>query len=157
MGWAWPEFANGAPISEVLLLAVILLRLLREIETCNMESHSTDIRQYHDHFTMRREHTEDIQPPPVTCPATTICVDNLGAMKPTNNQQFHKCTKRIDICYHFVRDTLAAGKISLGYLPMADMVADILMKPLPGDKYYLGKSLCIYFLDLLGWIAGSVA
>ena len=110
-------------------------RLLREIETCDIESHSTDIRQHHDDSTMQWEPAEDTRPPPILSPSTTICVDNQGAMKLADNPQFHNGTKHIDIRYHFVRNTLAAGKISLRYLPMADMVADILTKPLPRDKH----------------------
>ena len=60
-----------------------------------------------------------------------ICVDNQGAMKLANNPQFHNRIKHIDIRYHFVRDTLAAGEVTLQYLPTADVVADILTKPLP--------------------------
>ena len=56
-------------------------------------------------------------------------------MKLADNPQFHNCTKHIDIRYHFVRDTLTAGEITLRYLPTADMVADVLTKPLPQDKH----------------------
>ena len=64
-----------------------------------------------------------------------------------NNPQFHNRTKHIDICYHFVRDTLAAGEVTLRYLPTADMVADILTKPLPRVKHEkhfgaMGLSAC---------------
>ena len=110
-------------------------RLLREIETCDIESHSTDIRQHHDDFTMQWEPAEDTRPPPTFSPPTSICVDNEGAMKLADNPQFHNRTKHIDIRYHFVRDTLAAGEITLRYLPTADTVADILTKPLPRDKH----------------------
>ena len=52
-------------------------------------------------------------------------------MKLAGNPQFHNCTKHIDIRYHFVHDTLTAGKVTLHYLPAAEMVADVLTKPLP--------------------------
>ena len=106
-------------------------RLLREIETRDIESHSTDIWQHHDDSTMQWERAEDTRPPPFLSPPTTICVDNHGAMKLAHNPQFHNLTKHIDIRYHFVRDTLAAGEITLRYLPTADMVADVLTKPFP--------------------------
>ena len=101
-------------------------RLLRKIETRDIESHSTDIRQHHHDSTMQWEPAEDTRPPLTLSPPTTICVVNQGAMKLADNPQFHNRTKHIDIRYHFVRDTLAAGEITLRYLPMADMVADIL-------------------------------
>ena len=110
-------------------------RLLREIETCDIESHSTNIRQHHDDSTMQWEPTEDTRPPPNLSPPTTICVDNQGAMKLADNPQLHNRTKHNDIRYHFVHDTLAAGEITLRYLPTADMVADGLTKPLPRDKH----------------------
>ena len=56
-------------------------------------------------------------------------------MKLAHNPQFDNRTKHIDIRYHFVRDTLAAGEITIQYLPMAVMVADILTRPLPRDKH----------------------
>ena len=75
------------------------------------------------------------RPPPILSPPTTICDDNQGAMKLADNPQFHNCTKHINIRYHFVRDTLAAGEIFIRYLPTADTVADVLTKPLPRDKH----------------------
>ena len=39
------------------------------------------------------------------------------------------------IRYHFIQDTLAVGEIVLQYLPTADMVADIMTKPLPREKH----------------------
>ena len=115
---------------------IIWMRLLlREIETRDIESHSTDIRQHHDDSTMQWELAEDTRPPLTFSPPTAICVDNQGAMKLADNPQFHNRTKHIDIRYHFVRDTLAAGEITLRYLPTADMVADILTRPLPRVKH----------------------
>ena len=56
-------------------------------------------------------------------------------MKLADNPQFYNHTQHIDIHYHFVRNTLAAGEINLRNLPMADMVVDVLTKPLPRDKH----------------------
>ena len=64
-----------------------------------------------------------------------ILVDNQGAIKLAANPQFHNCTKHIDIRYHFICDTITVEEIILNYLPMADMVADIMTKLLPWDKY----------------------
>ena len=109
--------------------------LLREIETRDIESYSTDVRQYHNDSTMQWESAEDTRPPPILSPPTMICLDNQGAMKLADTPQFHNRTTYIDIRYHFIRDTLAAGEITLRYLPTADMVADILTKLLPRDKH----------------------
>ena len=56
-------------------------------------------------------------------------------MKLADNQQFHNRTKHIDIRYHFVRDTLAAGEITLQYLPTADMVSNVFTMLPPRDKH----------------------
>ena len=77
---------------------------------------------------------EDVDPPPSSRAATTIIVDNPGAMKLAKNPQFHNRTKHIDIRYHFIRDTLAAGEIVQQYLPTTDMVVNIMTKPLPCEK-----------------------
>ena len=78
---------------------------------------------------------EDIDPPLSSRAATPIFVDNQGAMKLAENPQFHNRPKHIDIRYHFIRDTLAAGEIVLQYLPTADMVANIMTKPLPRKEH----------------------
>jgi len=41
----------------------------------------------------------------------------------------------VDIKYHFVRSAHAQGKIEIGYCPTADMVADVLTKPLTKVKF----------------------
>ena len=73
-------------------------RLLRKIETRDIESHFTDIWQHHDDSTMQWESAEDTHPPLTLSPPTTICVDNQEAMKVADNPQFHNHTKHIDIC-----------------------------------------------------------
>ena len=112
-----------------------MCQLLREMETRTIESHSKNMREHHDDSTMQWEHAEDTRPLPILSPPTTICMDNQGAMKFADNQQFNNRTKHLDMCYHFVRDTLAVGEIILPYLPTADMVADVHTKPLPRDKH----------------------
>ena len=129
--------AEYIALTEASKEVIWMRRLLRKIETRNIESYSTDIWQYHDDSTMQWEPAEDTSPPslPILSPPTTICVDNQGAMKLADNLQFHNRTKHIDIRYHFVRDTLAAGEVILQHLPTADIVADVLTKPLPRDKH----------------------
>ena len=127
--------AEYIALTETSKEVIRMRRLLRKIKTRDIESHSTDIRQHHDDSTMQWEPAEETCPPPTLSPPTRICVDNQGAMKLADNPQFHNCTKHIEIRYHFVRDTLTAGEIILQYLPTADMVADVLTKPLPRDKH----------------------
>ena len=61
--------------------------------------------------------------------------DSQSAMAIAKNPRFHGRAKHIDIKYHYVRDSVQAGKIKLVYCPTDDMVADILTKPLAADKH----------------------
>lgn len=61
---------------------------------------------------------------------------NQGAQKLAMNPVFHSRSKHIDIRYHFVRDALKEGKISVSYVPTSDMMADILTKGLSGPKHH---------------------
>ena len=127
--------AEYIALTEASKEVIWMRRLLREIETRDMESHSKDIRQHHDDSMMQWEPAEDTRPPLSLSLPTTICVDNQGAMKLADNLQFHNRTKHIDIRYHFVCDTLAAGEITQEYLQTADMLADVITKPLPQDEH----------------------
>ena len=106
-------------------------RLLHKIKNREVKTSSTNIQRSHDASTNQWENMEDIDPQQSSRAATTMFVDNQGTMKLAENPQLHNCTKHIDIPYHFIRDTLAAGEIVLQELPTADMVADIMTKPLP--------------------------
>ena len=59
------------------------------------------------------------------------------------NQQYHGRTKHVDIKYHFVREKIATGAITVPYCKTDDMVADIFTKPLFAPRF---KRLC----ELLG-------
>ena len=45
--------------------------------------------------------------------ATVIYCDNQGAIALAKNPQFHARTKHIDIQYHFMREGVADGSVSL--------------------------------------------
>jgi uncharacterized membrane protein len=57
-------------------------------------------------------------------------MDSKGAMDFAANAQFFKRTKHIDIRHYFIRDHLKKGDISLEWVPIEDITADILTKPL---------------------------
>lgn len=44
-------------------------------------------------------------------------------------------TKHIAVRYFFIKDRIEAGDLRLKYLPMAEMIADILTKPLQGEQF----------------------
>jgi len=55
-------------------------------------------------------------------------------LKLVQDDNYHACTKHIDICYHFIWDVVEWGLIDLQYCLTDDMTADILMKALPRWK-----------------------
>ena len=69
-----------------------------------------------------RKHIPDI---------SKIYIDNQGASELAKNAEFHARTKHIDIQYHFIREHVENGKITLDYCPTTEMTADICTKPLP--------------------------
>jgi hypothetical protein len=49
------------------------------------------------------------------------------------NQQ-HTRTKHFNIQLYFIQDIIEEKKITVKYLPMEKMIADLLMKPLPAPR-----------------------
>ncbi len=66
--------------------------------------------------------------------STTIYEDNKGCQLLANNPQLHPKTKHIDIRHHFINDHIMKKDIVVYECPTANMVADILTKPLPTVK-----------------------
>ena len=62
------------------------------------------------------------------------------------NAQFSKRTKHIDIRHHFIRDHLEKGDISLEWVLIEDIIADILTKPLDQKRFMaLCDHLGVYY------------
>ena len=53
----------------------------------------------------------------------------------TKSQGAYKFAKHIDIRYHFVRERVADGQISVVYCPTKQMPADFLTKALHRDQF----------------------
>jgi len=75
--------------------------------------------------------------------------DNQAAIALSKNPQFHGRCKHIDVKMHFVREKVEDGSVTLIYCPTEDMVADILTKALPADRFCrlramlgMGKLVC---------------
>ena len=66
-----------------------------------------------------------------------IFEDNQGTIALSKNPVNQRKSKHIDVRYHFVRSAQNAGKIIIKYCPTADMVDDIMTKPV--TKYKLQK------------------
>lgn len=66
-----------------------------------------------------------------------VCLryDNMGAACLSQGEGLPRRTKHIDVRHHFIRDCIKNGKIDISYTPTADMVADVLTKPLSKIKH----------------------
>jgi hypothetical protein len=70
---------------------------------------------------------------PLKKPIPLYC-DNQSTIALAQNDNYHACTKHIDIQYHFIRYVIEQGHIHLIYCPTDRMTADILTKALPSIK-----------------------
>ena len=66
---------------------------------------------------------------------TNLFCDNQGAIRLSKDSTFHGRTKHIDVHFHFIRQTVSQGHISLSYCPTDDMIADTFTKPLACFKF----------------------
>ena len=73
--------------------------------------------------------------PKTISPPTTIFADNQGAIKLTENPEYHRKTKHIPIKYHKTRELVEAGVVRFEWIPTEQMVADGLTKPLGTVKF----------------------
>ena len=60
--------------------------------------------------------------------------DNQSCIKMTENQRFSNRTKHIDAKYHFLRDLKNKIILKLEYCPTSENIADMLTKPLSGER-----------------------
>lgn len=61
--------------------------------------------------------------------------DNQGTIAIARNPVSHSRTKHIEIKYHYVRETIMDGQVSLEYCPTEEMIADLLTKPLASERF----------------------
>ena len=66
---------------------------------------------------------------------TTIFTNSQSALAVARNLVFHARTKHIEVHYHYVRERLSAGEISLAYVPTQDNLADLFTKALSREKF----------------------
>ena len=70
-----------------------------------------------------------------------LLTDSQSAMAIVSNEKFSNRTKHIDTKYHFIKDLKEKGLIELEYHPTATNVADMMTKPLGGNKIAQLRSL----------------
>jgi len=63
-------------------------------------------------------------------PIDVFC-DNQSAIELSKNAVCHKRSKHIDVSYHFTRELVEKKEITIRYLQISIMPADILTKALP--------------------------
>jgi hypothetical protein len=73
----------------------------------------------------------------------TLMANNQGAIALAKDNKFHLVMKHINLHYHFIHEAVENGKVKMKYIPSADNVADIFMKPLAKPKFK-------QFIELLG-------
>jgi len=73
--------------------------------------------------------------------STIILADNQTAIKMGSNPVNHSRAKHIDTSYHYVRNKVEEGAIRLKYIPIDQMVADGLTKPLESGKFLRFRSV----------------
>ena len=61
--------------------------------------------------------------------------DNQGTIAIARNPVYHSRTKHINIKYHYVRKTILDGYVTLDYCSTEQMIADLITKPLPRDRF----------------------
>ena len=61
--------------------------------------------------------------------------DNQACIRIGQNPELHQRTKHIDIKYHYLRDQIRKGNISLQWIPTNEQLADALTKPLPKSSF----------------------
>ncbi|QRW21854.1 Reverse transcriptase [Rhizoctonia solani] len=73
---------------------------------------------------------------------TLLLSDNLAALMLSVELQFHSCSKHINICHHFMHNTIEKRMISTLYVPSNKNLADALTKALPAPQFnYLTNAI----------------
>lgn len=65
----------------------------------------------------------------------TIFCDNIGTTYLCSNPVFHSRMKHIALDYHFVRQQVQNGKLTVSHISIKDQLADILTKPLHRSRF----------------------
>lgn len=61
--------------------------------------------------------------------------DNIGALALASNPIYHARTKHIEVDYHFIREKVLNGDISIKYISTHDQLADIFTKGLNSARF----------------------
>jgi hypothetical protein len=67
--------------------------------------------------------------------STMIFEDNQACIALNKNSLVNARSKHIEIKYHFNREKVESGEVVLKYCPSADMIADVMTKPMPAPRH----------------------
>jgi len=65
-----------------------------------------------------------------------LFTESLGACAITSNSVYHKCTKHIDIKYHYIHDVISLGNVNVGTGSMKENIVDLLTKALLWSSHH---------------------
>ncbi|XP_064475714.1 uncharacterized protein LOC135389610 [Ornithodoros turicata] len=68
------------------------------------------------------------------CEPTCIYEDNQSCIKLALGEGLSARTKHIDVRHHYLRDVIHRGLVDMQYCQSAEMIADVLTKPLPRQR-----------------------
>ena len=83
---------------------------------------------------------------PLSKPMLLYC-DNQSAIAVAKDDQFHACTKYINIQYHFICEMITWDIIEVRHCPTQHMVADIFTKVLPMKTFKQLHTLLGIYMD----------
>ena len=64
-----------------------------------------------------------------------MLIDNKSAIQLCKNLVFHDRTKHIETQFHFIRECVQDGRITVDYIHTGEQLADIMTKALPQVKF----------------------
>ena len=75
--------------------------------------------------------------------------DNLSCIKMIYGDLNHKTTKHINARYHYTKDLVSEGVVTIEHLETTNMIADVLTKALPVAQHqYLASLLLNYPINI---------
>jgi len=75
--------------------------------------------------------------------------DNQATIEFSNHNLHHAKSKHIQQCYHYTRESVKRGHITLAYVPTSENLADIMTKPLPPSRSSSRINISFYFFKFL--------
>lgn len=66
---------------------------------------------------------------------TALGTDNMGALHLTTKSVFDARTKHFEIQYHWIREVIQSGALTVQHVPSGQMMADLLTKPLGKQQF----------------------